>query len=83
MRQIETERDTKRDKERKKIGRPRAKCAGLFLVNFLTEPVGLSLHNFTEPDGKTASPAANKQISNHVSLHHSTGIKQWLSFVSL
>ena len=31
--------------------------AGLFLVNFFTEPVGLSPHNFTEPDGKTASPA--------------------------
>ena len=24
---------------------------------FLEEPPGLSAHNFTEPDGKTASPA--------------------------
>ena len=31
--------------------------AGLFLVIFLAEPTGLSPHNFTEPDGKTASPA--------------------------
>ena len=30
---------------------------GLFLVIFLAEPTGLSPHNFTEPDGKTASPA--------------------------
>ena len=54
---------------------------GLFLVNFSTEPVGLSPPNFTEPDGKTASPTKNNhfcQFSNHVSLHHSTGIKQWL-----
>ena len=33
--------------------------SGLFLVNFLAEPTGLSPHNFTEPDGKTASPAKN------------------------
>ena len=31
--------------------------AGLSLVRFLAEPTGLSPHNFTEPDGKTASPA--------------------------
>ena len=30
---------------------------GLFLVIFMAEPTGLSLHNFKEPDGKTASPA--------------------------
>ena len=30
---------------------------GLFLVIFLAEPTGLSPHNFTEPDSKTASPA--------------------------
>ena len=31
--------------------------AGPFLVIFFAEPTGLSTHNFTEPDGKTASPA--------------------------
>ena len=35
---------------------------GLFLVNFLTEPVGLSPPNFTEPDGKTASPTKNNHF---------------------
>ena len=31
--------------------------AGLSLVRFLAEPTRLSPDNFTEPDGKTASPA--------------------------
>ena len=34
--------------------------AGLSLVRFLAEPTGLSPHNSTEPDGKTASPAKNQ-----------------------
>ena len=49
--------------------------SGLFLVKFLTEPVGLALPNFTEPDGKTASPAKNNyffQFSNHMSPYLST-----------
>ena len=60
------------------------RLTGLFLVKFLTEPVGLSLPNFTEPDGKTASPTKNNhfcQFPNHMSLPHSsvsTDIKQWL-----
>ena len=34
-----------------------APLTGLFLVIFLAEPTGLSPHNFTEPNGKIASPA--------------------------
>ena len=59
---------------------------GLFLVNYLTKPIGLSPPNFTEPDGKTASPTRNNhhyQFPNHVSLHHSTGIYQWLFCISV
>ena len=40
-----------------------------FFSDFLTEPVGLSLRNFTEPDGETASPTKNNhffQFPNHV-----------------
>ena len=39
---------------------------GLFLVIFLTEPVGLSPPNFTEPDGKTAS--LTKEITIFINL---------------
>jgi len=38
----------------------KASYSGLFLVIFLAEPTGLSPHNFTEPDGKTGSPAIKK-----------------------
>ena len=58
--------------------------AGLFLVIFWTEPVGLSPHKFTEPDGKTASPTKNNyfgQFSYSVSLRRCTGIYGF--FVSL
>ena len=40
------------------------KNSGLFLVNFSTEPVGLSPPNFTEPDGKTASPRKTTILVN-------------------
>ena len=42
-------------------GRPGTLRAGLFLVIFLTEHSGHSLHNFKEPGRKTESPVKQAQ----------------------